>query len=63
MRPFPPPHIHGVMKQNIEKLLLVYLLTYESEMLKNEVKDSAEDKGATFNLLQYLVHCYPSSRA
>ena len=40
---------------------LVHLLTYESEMLKNEVKDSEEHKGATFNLLQYLMYCYPSS--
>ena len=57
--PFPPPHIHGVMKQNIETCTLTYIWI---RMLKNEVKDSAEHKGATFNLLQYLMHCYPSSR-
>ena len=41
--PFPPPHIHGVMKQNIETCTLTYIWI---RMLKNEVKDSAEHKGA-----------------
>ena len=50
-------------QNGLSDLVVVPNLLVFGGMLKNEVKDSAEDEGATFNLLQYLVHCYPSSRA